>query len=131
MQRLLDILRQRDFVVSLGFALANVAAHLIWNPIAVYWQFVVTALLFTAVLVVWLAREWRRLRLAMTKFYCIAATFDLFAEGLLQPWHQCTSANILCTGRLYLVFLAYWLVTAGWSWYRLGPTGSEARCNGG
>jgi len=112
---------QRDFWVSLGFVFTNVAAHLLWNRIDVYWQFVATAVVLALFLAWWLAREWRRLKFAMTKFYCAAAAFDLIAEGALQHVHKCTPDNILCTGRMWLVFFAGWIVTVGWNWYRSRP----------
>jgi hypothetical protein len=101
---------RRDLFVGFGFALVNALAHLVWNPIVHYWQFAVTTLVFTAVLVVWLVKEWQRLQLWVTRFYCVVATIDLLAEGLLQPFHHCTLDNLACTGRMFLVFLAFWLV---------------------
>jgi hypothetical protein len=103
----------RDLLISFGFAGANAGAHLLWNRVDSYPVFVATAIGFTVLLMVWLVREWRRLTLTMTKFYCAAATLDLLAEGLLQPWHHCTLDNLACTGRLYLVFVVYWLIVAG------------------
>jgi len=113
---------RHDLLVSLGFLLANVAAHLLWAGVSTYWEFVASAILLTGTLSVWLAREWHRLQLTMTRIYCVAAAFDLLAEGLLQPWHQCTGANILCTGRLYLVFFIYWIIVAGWNLRRRSST---------
>jgi len=100
---------RRDLVVAVGFALASALAHLIWNPIVDYWQFVGTTLLFVFALTIWLVKEWRRLKLFITKFYCVAVIVDVFAEGLLQPFHRCTFDNIMCTGRLFLVFFVFWL----------------------
>jgi hypothetical protein len=96
--------------VGIGFALVSAAAHLIWNPIIQYWQFVVTTVFFTGVVAFWLAKEWKRLELVITKFYCVAVVFDILAEGLLQPFHHCTMDNLLCTGRMFLVFFAFWMV---------------------
>lgn len=76
-----------------------------------HWQFVTTALLFTAFLLLWLIKEWSRVQLLVTRFYCIVATVDLLAEGLLQPVHHCTLDNLMCTGRMYLVFFSFWLVS--------------------
>jgi hypothetical protein len=112
--------------VALGFCLANVAAHLFWNRVTEYWIFVASAVAMTSLLVVWLVFEWRRLRMAMTKFYCIAAAFDLIAEGCFQHVHKCTTDNILCTGRMYLVFIAGWLLTAGVSLYRSRTHGAAS-----
>jgi hypothetical protein len=100
----------RDLIVGMAFGLTNAIAHLVWNPLTLYWQFAASALAFTVFLVFLLLREWRRLRLFVTRFYCIVATLDLLAEGLLQPWHQCTAANLACTGRMFLVFFIGWLV---------------------
>jgi hypothetical protein len=102
---------RRDLLVGSSFALTNVVAHLVWNPMVEQWQFVVTALMFTTFLVIWLGKELRRLQLFVTKFYCVVATLDLFAEGLLQPLHHCTLDNLLCTGRMFLVFLGFWLLS--------------------
>lgn len=101
---------RHELFVAIGFTLVSAAAHLIWNPIVEYWQFVATTLVFVAGLTFWLAKEWRRLQLFMTRFYCVAVIFDIFAEGILQPFHKCTLNNIMCTGRMFLVFFAFWLV---------------------
>ena len=101
---------KRELFVAVGFTAVSALAHLVWNPIVDYWQFVVTTLVFVAGLSCWLVREWRRLQLFITKFYCVAVIVDIFAEGLLQPFHRCTFNNIMCTGRLFLVFFAFWLV---------------------
>src|SRR5437773_767581 len=101
---------RRELVVAIGFAVVSAVAHLVWNPIVVYWQFVATTLVFMTGLTYWLVKEWRRLQLFITKFYCVAVIFDIVAEGLLQPFHKCTADNILCTGRMFLVFFAFWLV---------------------
>ena len=75
------------------------------------WQFQVTGLGLTSFLAVWLFREWRRLKWSVTRIYCAVAAFDLFAEGWLQPVHHCTRDNLLCTGRMYLVFFGFWLAS--------------------
>ncbi len=103
-------LGRRELFVAMGFAGMSALAHLVWNPIVAYWQFLATTLLFVAGLIFWLVREWRRLDLFVTKFYCLAVIFDIFAEGALQPFHKCTRDNLLCTGRMFLVFFAFWLV---------------------
>jgi hypothetical protein len=101
---------KRELWIAVGFAATSTLAHLVWNPIVEYWQFVATTLVFVAGLSGWLVKEWRRLELFITRFYCIAVIFDILAEGLLQPFHRCTFSNIMCTGRLFLVFFAFWLV---------------------
>jgi hypothetical protein len=101
---------KRELLVAVGFAVASALAHLVWNPIVQYWQFVATTLVFVAGLSFWLTKEWRRLQLFITRLYCVAVVFDILAEGLLQPFHRCTFNNIMCTGRLFLVFFAFWLV---------------------
>ena len=100
----------RELLVAIGFTIVGALAHLVWNPIVDYWQFVVTTLVFVSALSFWLVKEWRRLQSFVTKFYCIAVIFDIFAEGVLQPFHRCTLNNIMCTGRLFLVFFAFWLI---------------------
>jgi hypothetical protein len=55
-------------------------------------------------------KAWQRLEMFVTRFYCAAVVFDIFAEGLLQPFHHCTVDNLLCTGRMFLVFFVFWLV---------------------
>jgi len=99
-----------DFLIAFGFAAVSAIAHLVWNPIVEYWQFVATTLLFVGCLTFWLVKAWRNLQLFVTRFYCVAVIFDILAEGLLQPFHRCTLNNIMCTGRLFLVFFAFWLV---------------------
>jgi hypothetical protein len=103
-------LKRRDLLVGIGFSAVNAAAHLVWNPIVDYWQYVVTTVVFVSVLTFWLTKEWRRLDLFITRFYCAAVIIDIFAEGLLQPFHHCTFENLMCTGRMFLVFFAAWLL---------------------
>ncbi|HUI08372.1 MAG TPA: hypothetical protein VL486_15330 [Verrucomicrobiae bacterium] len=106
----MKIFGKHELHVAVGFTAISALAHLVWNPIVDYWQFVLTTLAFVAGLSFWLFKEWRRLELFITKFYCLVVIFDVFAEGLLQPFHKCTLDNILCTGRLFLVFFVFWLV---------------------
>ena len=106
----MKMLDRRALFVAGGFTIVSGLAHLVWHPIVDYWQFVATTLVFVAGLSFWLVKEWRRLQLFITRFYCVAVIFDILAEGLLQPFHRCTLNNILCTGRLFLVFSAFWLV---------------------
>src|ERR1700675_995315 len=103
-------LKRRDLLVGIGFSAVNAGAHLVWNPIVDYWQYVVTTVVFVSALTFWLSKEWRRLDLFITKFYCAAVVVDVLAEGLLQPFHHCTFDNLMCTGRMFLVFFAAWLV---------------------
>lgn len=104
------VFNRHELLVGIGFTVVSTTAHLVWNPIVEYWQFVATTLIFLAGLTFWLVKEWRRLESFITKFYCVAVIFDIFAEGLLQPFHRCTYDNIMCTGQLFLVFFAFWLV---------------------
>ena len=104
------LLRGRELLVGIGFTLVNASAHLLWNPIVEYWQFVVTTLMFVGFLTFWLSKEWRRIGSVVTRFYCVAVTFDVLAEGMLQPFHHCTFDNLLCTGKLFSVFFVFWLV---------------------
>lgn len=103
-------LSKRELFVAIGFTIVSAFAHLVWNPIVDYWQFVATTFMFVAALTLWLIKEWRALTSFITRFYCVAVIFDIFAEGLLQPYHRCTFNNIMCTGRLFLVFFVFWLV---------------------
>ena len=102
--------KRRDLLVGIGFSLVNASAHLVWNPLNYYWQFIATTLVFVTILTLWLVKEWRYLEMFITRFYCVAVIFDIFAEGILQPFHHCTAGNLMCTGRLYLVFFGLWLV---------------------
>jgi hypothetical protein len=101
---------RRELLIGIGFTAVSAAAHLVWHPIIEYRQFVATTLVFVTGLTFWLVLEWRRLESSITRFYCVAVIFDIFAEGLLQPFHRCTFDNITCTGRLFVVFFAFWLV---------------------
>ena len=67
-------LKRRDLLVGIGFSAVNAAAHLVWNPIVDYWQYVVTTVVFVSALTFWLVKEWRRLDLFITRFYCAAVT---------------------------------------------------------
>jgi hypothetical protein len=109
-QSLTPPLKRRDLLVGIGFSAVNAGAHLIWNPIVDYWQYVVTTLVFVSALTFWLVKEWRRLDLFITRFYCAAVIVDILAEGLLQPFHHCTFDNLMCTGRMFIVFFAAWLL---------------------
>ena len=93
-----------DLAVSATVALANVAAHILWNPIASYAIFLSTALAFTLVLSLFPGKTWGRLSFFITKFYCVAALFDLFSEGLLQPFDHDTIANVICTATMLACF---------------------------
>ena len=92
----------RELLIGVGFTAVSAAAHLLWNPIVEYWQFVATTLMFVGFLVFWLVKEWPRLETFITRFYCVAVIFDVFAEGLLQPFHHCTFDNVM--------FFMFWLV---------------------
>ncbi|HVM60053.1 MAG TPA: hypothetical protein VMV72_04235 [Verrucomicrobiae bacterium] len=109
-RRVRRVFQARELLIAVGFTLVNASAHLLWNPIVEYWQFVVTALMFVGFLAFWLAKEWRRIGSFVTRFYCVAVIFDVLAEGLLQPFHHCTFDNLMCTGKLFLVFFVFWLV---------------------
>jgi len=100
----------RELLVGIGFTVVSASAHLVWNPIVEYWQFVATTLLFASGLTFWLLKEWRHLGRFITRFYCVVVIFDIFAEGMLQPFHRCTFDNILCTGKLFLAFFVFWLI---------------------
>jgi hypothetical protein len=108
--RVRGLLNVRELLIAVGFTLVNASAHLLWNPIVEYWQFVLTTLMFVGFLTFWLAKEWPRIESFVTRFYCVAVIFDVFAEGLLQPFHHCTLDNMMCTGKLFLVFFIFWLV---------------------
>ena len=109
-QRARGMFNGRELMLAVGFTLVNASAHLLWNPIVEYWQFVVTTLMFVGFLTFWLLKEWRRVESFITKFYCVAVIFDVFAEGLLQPFHHCTFDNLLCAGKLFVVFFVFWVV---------------------
>lgn len=109
-RRARGMFNRRELMLAVGFTLVNAGAHLLWNPIVEYWQFVATTVMFVGFLAFWLSREWRRIESFITKFYCVAVIFDVFAEGLLQPFHHCTFDNLLCTGKLFLAFFVFWLV---------------------
>jgi hypothetical protein len=109
-QRPATVFNLHELLVGIGFTAVSAVAHLVWNPIVEYWQFVGTTLMFAGFLAVWLVKEWRRLGTFITRFYCVAVIFDIFAEGLLQPVHHCTFDNVMCTGRLFLAFFVFWVV---------------------
>src|SRR5258708_19541289 len=96
-------LKRRDLLVGIGFSAVNAAAHLVWNPIVDYWQYVVTTVVFVSALTFWLIKEWRRLDLFITRFYCAAVIVDIFAEGLLQPFHPSPFNNLIFTGNIFFV----------------------------
>jgi len=102
-------LRQRELGVAMGFFAISAVAHLVWNPIVEYWQFVATTVVFVTGMIIWLVKEWRGLGRFITRFYCVAVIFDTLAEGLLQPFHRCTLNNLMCTSRMFLVFFLCWL----------------------
>jgi hypothetical protein len=109
-KRLETVFSRHELLVGIGFTVVSASAHLVWNPIVEYWQYAATTLVFVGGLTFWLVKEWRRIESFITKFYCIVVIFDIFTEGLLQPFHRCTVDNILCTGKLFLVFFVFWLI---------------------
>jgi hypothetical protein len=124
------LFKGRELLIGIGFTLMSAAAHLVWNPIVEYWQYATTTLMFVSFLTFWLVKDWRRLESLITRFYCVAVIFDVFAEGLLQPFHHCTFDNIMCAGRLFLLFFVFWLVghpIERWLVARRGALGGDSR----
>ena len=99
-----------DLLALLTFTLVGLACHVGWASVESYWIFCVSAVAATAALALWLRWLWPRLALWLTKFFCIAAAFDLLAEGLLQPWHHDTTANLICQMTLFAAYAIYLIV---------------------
>ena len=99
-----------DLVALFTFTLMGLACHVGWASVERYWIFGVTAFAATGALVIWLRWLWPRLSLWLTKFFCIAAAFDLLAEGLLQPWHHDMTANLVCQMTLFAAYAIYLII---------------------
>jgi hypothetical protein len=67
-----------------------------------------TGLLVVAGLGFWLRWLWPRLALWLTKFFCLAALFDLLLEAFLHPFHPATLlAKLACQLMLFGVYALY------------------------
>ena len=96
-----------DIVALIGFTVVGLLSHLGWSIVYREWIFYASAFAVAAGLALWLRWLWPRLTLWLTKFFCVAALLDLFAEGLLQPVHHDTRANLLCQMTLFAAYAIY------------------------
>lgn len=88
-------------VCYLGWAAAN------YRP----WICYTTVVAVVGALMAWFRWLWPRLALGLTKFFCIAAAFDLLLEGFLHPIHPETPvAKLTCELTLFGVYAVYMIV---------------------
>jgi hypothetical protein len=96
-----------DIVALVSITLTGLACHLTWERLPSPVVFASTALV-TVALGGWTAWLWPRVALWLTKFFCIAAIFDLAAEGVLRPYHGDTAtAKLICQMTLFAAYAIY------------------------
>lgn len=98
-----------DCVALITFTLAAGLCYLGWwwsgYPV---WFCYTTAVLAAGALSGWLRWLWPRVALCLTKFFCVAALFDLLLEGFVHPFHPETLvAKLLCQFSLFGVYAFY------------------------
>ena len=98
-----------DLLAFLGFGMASTLCYIGWMATNyVPWICYTTALVITIGLGFWLRWLWPRLGLWLTKFFCIAALFDLLMEGFVHPFHPETLvAKLTCQLTLFGVYAIY------------------------
>jgi hypothetical protein len=98
-----------DIAALLVFTAAAALAYLFWYA-AGYdrWVCYLSAPAIVAGLAIYLRWCWVRLRLWLTRFFCIAAMFDLLMEGFVHPFHPETLwAKLTCQLSLFAVYAVY------------------------
>jgi hypothetical protein len=96
-----------DIIALVSITLTGLACHLTWERLPARVVFASTALV-TVALSGWTAWLWPRVALWPTKFFCIAAIFDLAAEGVLRPYHGDTAtAKLICQMTLFAAYAIY------------------------
>ena len=96
-----------DALALVSITLTGLACHLVWERLPATTVFASTALVIVA-LGGWTAWLWRRVGLWLTKFFCLAAIFDLAAEGVLRPYHGDTAtAKLICQMTLFAAYAIY------------------------
>lgn len=98
-----------DVVALLVFTLTALVCYLAWRWAGyATWYCYSTAVIVVAALCVWLRWLWPRLSLWLTKFFLVAALFDLLMEGLVHPFHPETLvAKLTCQMTLFGVYALY------------------------
>jgi hypothetical protein len=97
-----------DIVALVSLTLTGLACHWSWaqmnRPPIVF----LSVVFVTVALVAWVWWLWDQLALWLTKFFCVAAIFDLLAEGLLQPFHGHTAREkLICQLTLFAAYALY------------------------
>lgn len=98
-----------DIVAWLGFTLVAGLAYIAWYAVN-YDRLIcyLSALVIVAGLGIWLKWLWSRLRLWLTRFFCLAAAFDLLLEGFVHPFHPETLVEKLtCQLMMFGVYAVY------------------------
>ena len=96
-----------DILTLVSITLTGLVCHLTWEWLPAPVVFVSTVLVTIALsaLTAWL---WPRVGLWLTKFFCVAAIFDLAAEGLLRPYHgEAATAKLVCQMTLFAAYTFY------------------------
>jgi hypothetical protein len=98
-----------DVVAVVTFTAVAMASYLGWAAVNYEpWICYTSAVVVVAGLAVWARWLWPRLALGLTKFFCVAATFDLLMEGFLHPIHPETPvAKLTCELSLFGVYAIY------------------------
>jgi hypothetical protein len=103
---------QGDIIALLGFTAAAAGCYVLWFATGYRdWICYSIAVIAVAALGWWLRWLWPRLALWLTKFFCVAALFDLLMEGFIHPFHPETLlAKLACQLTLFLVYAFYLIV---------------------
>jgi hypothetical protein len=97
-----------DIIALVSITLVGLASYIAWGHVTEPRVFFVSTLVLTVALSGWTRWLWPRLSLWLTKFFCIAAIFDLMAEGILQPFHGHTVLQkLICQMTLFAAYAIY------------------------
>ena len=97
-----------DIIALVTITLTGLACHLGWAQVTDPHGFFLTTGIVTVALVAWTRWLWPRVSLWLTKFFCVAAIFDLIAEGILQPFHGHTAREkLICQMTLFAAYAIY------------------------
>lgn len=98
-----------DIIALLGFTAVSAGCYVFWFATGYRdWICYSTAVLAVAALGGWLRWLWPRVALWLTKFFCVAAMFDLLMEGFVHPFHPETLvAKLTCQLTLFGAYAIY------------------------
>ena len=101
-----------DITTLLGLTAVATALYLFWFLVGYHRGICyVSALVVVSLLGWWVRWLWHRVALRLTRFFAVAALFDLLLEGFVHPFHPETlAAKISCQLSLFVVYALYLFV---------------------